>query len=141
LLRSAVAAAAVSAAGAGEWVTVVDKKKEKREADRAAKKLAEKAAKRAAKGLSAASAAEPSAEEVAAKEAAEAAKAAEAKKKRDAANAKPQISNEQQLLDALMQVVASDPHKVMQLSTIGDRMQVCVRVCWFSARMCTLVHV
>ena len=43
-------------------------------------------------------------------------KKAEAKKKRDAANAKPQISNEQQLLDALMQVVASDPHKARRPS-------------------------
>jgi membrane protein involved in colicin uptake len=112
-------------ASTGEWVTVVDKKKEKREADAKAKRDEAKRLKSAAKQQANA---ELSADEQAEKAAKEAAKLAEAKAKRDKANVKPQISNEKQLLDALMQVVASDPSKVMQLSTIGDRMQVCCNV-------------
>ena len=111
---------------AGDWVTVVDKKKSKREEEVKAAKVAAKAAKQAAKAAGSNSGAEESAEEKARHEAKAAAQLAAAKAKRAEQNAKPQISNEKELLNAVKQVVASDASgtKSMQLSTIGDRMTV-----------------
>ena len=117
---------------AGDWVTVVDKKKSKRDEELKAAKAAAKAAKQAAKAAGSNSGAEESAEDKARQEAKAAAQLAAAKAKRAEEKAKPQISNEKELLNAVMQVVASDASgtKSMQLSTIGDRMTVRLVFVW-----------